>query len=202
VPYAAFTGGGEYFATPHEIPRNEAERPQLYPGEAGFSMIELPYKGDVLSMILIVPRSADGLAALEEKLTIDSLEEWLQRLERRTVDIKTPRFKIESSVEMGSALRLVGMRLAFDPARAQFTGMAASETLSIGSVHHKAWVEVNEKGTEAAAATGMMIVMASRGFLTSFTPQFYADRPFLFLIRDMKTGVILFMGRMTDPKSA
>jgi len=212
VPYAAFTGTGAYFETPRQVPADETQRPATYPDDHGFQIISLPYKGGDLSMVLIAPRSAGGLAELESRLTAESLESWLKELDSRTVDTAMPRFKMEWEREMSPVLQEMGMKRAFispdQPQGAQFTGMTESEDpgqqLYIGAVRHKAWVEVNEKGTEAAAATAVMMAPgAAIGRpveMVPFNPVFRADRPFLYLIRDAKSGLILFMGRMTDPK--
>lgn len=211
VPYAAFTGAGEYFETPREVPVEKSQRPPTYPDDHGFQMIDLPYKGGELSMVVITPRLAGGLAELESRLTAASLDSWLKRLESRTVDTAMPRFKMESQREMSPVLKEMGMKRAFispdQPQGAQFTGMSTSEDpaqqLFIGAVLHKAWVEVTEKGTEAAAATAVVMATASAvgpREMMPFNPVFRADHPFIFLIRDTKSGVILFMGRMMEPK--
>ncbi len=215
VPYAAFSGNGDFFPTPLKVPRNEADRPPTYPDEGGFTMIELPYKGGDLTMVAIAPRSPAGLAALEAKLTPEALESWLKQLDRRTVDTGLPRFTLESAREMTPPLQSMGMRRAFlDPAMpggADFSGMTTSEDPSqkpfIGAVLHKAWVEVNEKGTEAAAATDVMMEATAampphHEDLIPFTPRFRADRPFLFLIRDSKSGLVLFMGKIVKPAAS
>ena len=213
VPYAAFTGTGEYFATPHEVPADQSQWPQVYPDDDGFSMIQLPYKGGDLAMVLIAPRKADGLPALERTLTGESLSAWLARMESRRVDAALPRFRLASSHDLVDPLKALGMKRAFtnplEPGGAQFPGICASEDPGeqpyIGAVLHKAWVEVNEVGTEAAAATAVIMVRAAAAVkpveMVPFVPKFHADHPFLFLIRDTKTGVILFVGRIAQPQS-
>jgi serine protease inhibitor len=211
VPYAAFSANGDYFATPREVPRNDADRPQTYPDDGGFTMVELAYKGDALSMVVIAPRVASGLPALESRLSAASLSSWIQRLERRAVDTAIPRFKMQSEHEMTATLQAMGMKRAFvNPEQsggAQFPGISDSEDpeqqLFIGAIHHKAWVEVTEQGTEAAAATALAVAyfcaMGEPVEMVPFIPKFHADHPFLFLIRDTKTDTILFMGRVMDP---
>ncbi|MFT3684498.1 MAG: serpin family protein [Phycisphaerales bacterium] len=213
APYAAFSGNGSPFATPHKIPKDESKRPATYPDDAGFTMIELPYKGGDLSMLVLSPRSASGLPALESKLSPEALAGWIKHLEARTVDTAVPRFKVESEINAAATLQALGMRRAFtDPAEkggAQFAGISASQDpsqqLYIGSVLHKAWVDVAEKGTEAAAATVVTFAPTSaavqREETVPFTPVFRADHPFLFVIRDTKSGVILFIGRVASPKA-
>ncbi|HMN96741.1 MAG TPA: serpin family protein [Phycisphaerales bacterium] len=210
IGYAAFTGRGEHFETPRRVPVDPAARPATYPDDGGFSMIELPYKGGALSMVVIAPRSASGLGAIESMLGPESLKSWLGRLDRRTVDVAIPRFALAWNDELSGALRGLGMSRAFvDTAvdgGAEFPGISSgddpSKRLFIGSVLHKSWVEVTEEGTEAAAATA---VSAAPGSAVEpprdmpFTPVFRADRPFLFIIRDTASGAILFMGRMANP---
>ncbi len=210
TPYAAFNGDGSFFETPRKIPKDAAKAPPTYPGDDGFSMISIAYKGGELSMVIIAPRLAGGLSSIENLLTPEHLQEWLSKLDSRTVDTAVPRFTLTSTTDMSPVLVGLGMKQAFtDPAHgdgAEFPGISASrdsgDQLFIGAVLHKAWVEVNEKGTEAAAATSVMLRPTSAAFreeeMVPFTPQFRADRPFIFLIRDAKSGLILFIGRITS----
>ena len=205
--YGAFNADGSPFATPRQIERGQKDK--LYPDKDGFALLELPYKGDDLSMVLIAPNRPDGLAAIEKKLDADKLSAWVGKLQKRKTHVFLPKFKMETDYKLGESLKAMGMVRAFtdprDPVNgADFTGMCASADprlrLYITKVLHKAFVEVNEKGTEAAAATAVMMAVATSARMTvPFTPTFQADRPFLFLIRDVKTGSVLFMGRMTDP---
>ncbi len=206
--YAAFKGDGSSFDTPNQIEIGEKDEKKMYPDKSGFQMLELPYKGGETSMVLIVPRSADGLAALETKLIGPDVRAWIGKMEKRKVHAFVPRFKLETKYDMGGTLQGMGMVRAFvDPRQAngaQFDGMSASsdpeQKLYVTKVLHKAFVEVNEKGTEAAAATAVsMAVGAAAPRSAPFTPVFKADRPFVFLIRDVKTGTILFVGRLVNP---
>jgi serine protease inhibitor len=212
VRYAAFNGDGTYFDTPSQIPRGgRVEESKLYPDEHGFTLLEMPYKGGELSMVAIAPRSADGLAELDKKLTGDNLQAWMGKLRQRSVHVFMPRFKLETNYAMEAMLQAMGMKRAFKDPRApdgaQFDGMSQSEDpaqkLYISKVLHKAFVEVNEKGTEAAAATAVIMAKPTAAPVSiPFTPTFRADRPFVFLIRDVKTGSILFLGRMMNPKQS
>ena len=207
VPYAAFQSSGEYFATPREVPEDASKRPPVYPDDGGFTLIELPYKGGELSMVVIAPRKVNGLPAIESKLSAKTLDGWLKKLDRRTVDTAIPRFKLASEKDMSPLLQAMGMKRPFispdQPGGAEFPGISSSDRLFISIVQHKAWVEVTEKGTEAAAATAIVMATptepADLPTMVPFIPEFRADRPFLFFIRDTKTGVILFMGRMVKP---
>jgi serine protease inhibitor len=203
--YAAFEKDGSFFNTPR-YPLNEKKEPvALYPGLGGFEMVELPYKGGELSMLVLAPRSPDGLPALEKLLSANNLQAWSRQLRPRSVDVYLPKFKLESSFDLRKALTALGMKRAFtDPARpdgAQFDGMSEARSpgdkLVVSRVLHKGFVEVGEKGTEAAAAT---VIEFSRG-VKPFTPTFRADKPFVFLIRDRKSGTILFLGRVLNPKA-
>lgn len=212
VRYGAFQGDGKYFDTPSHVPRGgRVEESKLYPGEHGFTMLEMPYKGGELSMVVIAPRSADGLAELERKLTGENLQAWVGKLRQRSVHVFVPRFKLETKYAMEQMLQAMGMKRAFEdprsPKGAQFDGMSQSEDpaqkLYISKVLHKAFVEVNEKGTEAAAATAVIMATPTAAPVSiPFTPTFRADRPFVFLIRDVKTNSILFLGRMMNPKKS
>ena len=202
--YGAFNADGSLFATPRMMSRGEAANPSLYPGKGGFLVAEMPYKGGDLAMVAIVPQEADGLAALEQKLSGEKLQAWLGKLEARAVNVQLPKFKLETEYQMNDTLKTLGMARAFSPNEAQFDGMTTSQDpanrLYIALVVHKAFVEVNEKGTEAAAATGVAMAVAAAPVSVLFTPTFRADRPFLFAIRDVKTGTLLFLGRLTSPK--
>jgi len=193
--YAAFNADGSLFDTPKEIQHGKP-KPQTYPGKEGFALLELAYKGGDLSMVLIAPNSANGLAAVESRLSTEGFDAWIGKLQKRSVHVLLPKFKLETGYELGKTLQKMGMVEAFGFG-ANFRGMAEGP-LFISKVLHKAFVDVNEKGTEAAAATAVTMEGCERAM--PFTPTFKADRPFLFAIRDVKTGSILFMGRMMNPK--
>ncbi len=159
-------------------------------------ILELPYKGKALSMLVLLPDKADGLAALEAKLTAENLSRWQQQMRQREVIVYLPRFEITSQFGLSDTLSAMGMPDAFTE-NANFSGMDGTRELFISDVLHKAFVEVNEEGTEAAAATGVIVGITSRSLLQP--PIFRADRPFIFLIKDNATGSILFLGRLADP---
>lgn len=162
----------------------------------GVRLLELPYAGGELSMVVLLPDDPNGLAAVEERLSADRLAEWIAALSEEDLDVALPRFRIDPPrpIELRSALSALGMELPFTAA-ADFGGMSDAP-LSIDKVFHKAFVEVNEQGTEAAAATA--VVMTEGAALTT---RFEALHPFLFLIRDRTDGAILFMGRVSDPRT-
>jgi serpin B len=159
-------------------------------------VIELPYNGDRLVMDILLPNEIDGLANLEAALTAENLEAWLGALEEDTVTVALPRFKTESAFRLDDILKALGMVDAFSEIAADFTGITAKPELFISAVVHKAFVDVNEEGTEAAAATAVVMGIKSAGT----TNVFRADHPFIFLIRDLKSGAVLFLGRLVEPQ--
>jgi serpin B len=170
-------------------------------GEADdLQVLELPYEGRDLSMVILLPKEIDGLATLEESLRPENLKAWTGRLGRREVRVFLPKFKLTSQFNLAATLRGMGMTLAFTP-QADFSRMASIEDLMLSEVVHKAFVDVNEEGTEAAAATGVAVAAAAAPAGDPEEPiVFRADHPFVFLIRDNRSGAILFLGRVTDPR--
>jgi serpin B len=161
-------------------------------------VLELPYQGGEVTMIIVLPTARDGLPALEKKLDSVAFDKLLKTLHSTGVDVWLPRFKVEQQLELGSTLASLGMPSAFSASSADFTGMTAEKGLFISAVIHKAFVEVNEEGTEAAAATGVVMGIES----VQQTASFRADHPFLFALRDSKSGAVLFLGRLVDPSLA
>ena len=157
-------------------------------------ILELPYSGGEMSMVVLLPKLPDGLPEIERQLSPETLAKWLAgTVEVKGCGVSMPKFRFECSYDLPEHLEALGMVDAFVPGTADFSGMASSGPLYISAVAHKAFIEVNEEGTEAAAATA--VVMADSG-----APRFYIDHPFLLLIRDTKHGTILFMGRVMNPK--
>ena len=161
-------------------------------------ILELPYAGDDVSMIVLLPAEIDGLAALEDSLSVESLRRWMGRLRESEVQVYLPRFEMRCGFELSGRLKAMGMTDAFDNS-ADFSGIDGTLSLYIWAIFHQAYVDVNEEGTEAAAATA--VVMAPKGIPLP-SPTFRADHPFVFLIREKTTGSILFLGRVTNPASA
>jgi len=159
----------------------------------GFAAAELPYVGEELSMVVILPDEG-GFEGFEAGLSAEGLAEIVGGLQRQPVDVTLPKFTFEHDLPLTQPLQEMGMRSAFEAA--DFSGMDGTRSLVITDVLHKAFVAVDEKGTEAAAATAVVVGK------TSAPPpsvSFTVDRPFLFLIRDIQTGAILFLGRVVDP---
>ena len=168
-----------------------------YTEEETFQALEMPYAGRDLSMVVLLPKKVGGLPELEKAITVDKLASLMSKLHVREVITYLPKFKLETSFGLNPTLGAMGMKRAFSQA-ADFSGISSVESLYISAVLHEAYVDVNEEGTEAAAATGVMVgAMAAR--LPQPIPVFRADHPFLFLIHDTKAGSILFMGRLTNP---
>lgn len=158
--------------------------------------VELPYVYRTMSMWVVMPKAVDGLSGVEKKIA--DLPKWIAGAKKRDVHVGLPKFKFESIASLPKALSAMGMNLAFEPANADFTGISTAEGLFIGDVLHQAMINVNENGTEAAAATAVMMGA------TAMPPQaepadFLADRPFVLVLRHNQTGAILFMGRVADP---
>jgi serpin B len=169
----------------------------------GVTALEIPYKGGELSMMLLVPDEIEGLAAIEGTLDTKKLDVLTSAMEEERVWVALPKFDVNpaESLSLGMDLAALGMPLAFDDKRADFTGIAnppsPAEGLVIAHVFHKGFVRVDEKGTEAAAATA--VVMVGRGLPEDPPRELKVDRPFLFLIRDNASGLVLFLGRVSDP---
>jgi serpin B len=136
------------------------------------------------------------LAAFEKALTVENVAQWLTKLCLRSVRVAFPKFKVAAEFVLNDVLSEMGMPLAFDSHQADFSGMDGGREprIYLAAAIHKAFVDVNEEGTEAAAAT------AISGAVRSAPPEFHADHPFAFLIRDIRSESILFMGRLTNPQ--
>ncbi len=193
----------------------KVQAPLMHRGEvfrylhsAGYQAVDLLYEGGDLSMLVLLPDRKDGLRKLEKKLSARMLHDCVAGMRAREVKLFLPRFKITwGTVNMSDQLIALGMPLAFTRFQADFSGINGleppdEESLFLSAVFHKAFVEVNEEGTEAAAATAVALrapTMSLRPSRPRPVPIFRADHPFLFAIRDRKSGAILLLGRMADP---
>ena len=166
-------------------------------------VLQIPYQGDRLSMLVILPRSKD-IHGLEKIFTQDAFLKWENGLCPQQVNLTLPKFKFDSGYEMSRVLGELGMGQAFDVNKADFSGMAQKilgKNLYIGAVFHKAWINTDEEGTEAAAATAVnMMEAATANPGPDVSKDFIADHPFIFVIEDTVTGHFLFMGRVSDPR--
>jgi serpin B len=156
-------------------------------------ILVLPYKSDEISMMVFLPKEIEGIKEVEGTLTTDSLNVLLSKIRKRKVDVYFPKFKIVwGTFSFNKVLIALGMRDAFDGRKADFSGINGKGGIWISDVFHQACIEVNEEGTEAAAGTAFAIKR-------SIPPVFRADHPFIFIIKDNRTGSILFMGRVMNP---
>jgi serpin B len=209
-PFAASDTYEQPFSAPGGEVRVETMHQQArfaYAEADGAQVLQMPYAGGELGMMIVLPEASDGLGDLEAALSAARIDGWAARLEERMVNVALPKFRVDPAepLALGATLRAMGMTRAFDPAAADFSAMADPATneglpLFVTDVFHKAFVEVDEEGTEAAAATAVVVV-ESAAIAPPDVPHFVADHPFLFFIRDLRSGAILFMGRVEDPSA-
>ena len=159
-----------------------------------FQCVELPYQGEEVSMRIYLPSEEVSLPLLEQRISVI----YSEALRKEKVKIHLPRFKTESTFDLNSTLIELGLTDAFDPQQADFSGITGARDLFIATAVHKAFVQVNEEGTEAAAATGITMGITCMPMPPKI---FRADRPFIFLIRENASGIILFMGRIVNPST-
>ena len=164
-----------------------------YTETSDLQILELPYNGEDVSMIVVLPKD-NNISIAEMEISPESLQDWRNSFERVDVDVSIPKFKLETEYNLNDYLKQMGMNVSFTP-NADFSGMNGFKDLYIGKVAHKAFVEVNEEGTEAAGATAVHMVLTMIPNIVTFR----ADHPFLFLIQHKETENILFMGRIVDP---
>ncbi|XP_041670582.1 leukocyte elastase inhibitor-like isoform X2 [Cheilinus undulatus] len=180
----------------------ESKFPYAYIREAKLEILEMPYIRKELSMLIFLPNDMEdgtmGLGKLEKQLTYERFVEWTdpRRMRESEVNVIVPKFKMEESYDLKNVLTSMGMVDAFNMGTCDFSGMSPAKGLALSKVVHKAFVEVNEEGTEAAAATAAVVML----MCARMTPTFNADHPFLFFIRHNRSGSILFAGRYCSPE--
>jgi serine protease inhibitor len=162
----------------------------------GFKAVELPYQGGDLSMILCLPEAPNDLASLATKLSGEDGFAWVERLAPVEVDVLVPRMRIMSHFSLSGALTVLGMTNAFADT-ADFSGISRQQDLRLAEVVHQAFIDVSEEGTEAAAATAAIAALKE---IAERPRIFRADRPFIFLVRDRASGVMLFLGSVSNPQ--
>jgi serpin B len=180
------------------VPMMSLDQPVNFPYAQGngYQAIELPYVGQTEAMDVLIP-DAGKFADFEAGLNADQLANVLAGLQSQSVSLQMPKFTFSSSFGLSGVLKGMGMPLAFDPSQADFSGMDGKRDLYISDVIHKAFVSVDEQGTEAAAATAVIVGLTS---LPNEQVHLTIDRPFIFVIRDLPTGEILFVGRVVNPE--
>ena len=180
--------------------KNEYRHAQL----DGFQVLELPYAGGDVSMVVVLPADPVGLPAVEARFTADALAGWVKKLDERPVELYLPRFTLAHAPDLRSLLRAAGLTRVFNKKLADLSGLITElppddGPLYVGGAYHKALVEVGETGTVAAAVSGGAIGANLPGPAPREPVVFRAARPFLFLIRDMRSGAVLFVGRYAGP---
>ncbi|XP_074204095.1 serpin B9 isoform X1 [Camelus bactrianus] len=165
--------------------------------EVQAQVLELPYAGEELSMVILLPDHHVALSSVEENLTFEKLLAWTSPgcMKSTEVEVFLPRFKLEENYDMGSVLRRLGVVDAFQQGKADLSALSAARDLCLSMFAHRSVVEVNEEGTEAAAASALIVVECCM----ELGPRFCADHPFLFFIRHNETNSILFCGRFSSP---
>jgi serpin B len=179
-----------------DVPTMSSEMECSYAQGSGWQAADLPYAGGSLVMTIIVP---DDMAGFEGGLTAEQFGRITAAMQPARLDLALPRFKTETKSDLAATLASMGMPLAFDPLNADFSGITRKERLFIAAVVHQATISVDEKGTEATAATAVVMAVASP---PPSAASLHVDRPFLFAIRDTRTGAILFLGRIVDPAAS
>jgi serpin B len=202
APFVAGSTKDEPF---HVDPKKSVTVPMMHATEQhrlaeadGAKVLELPYAESELQMLLVLPDDPAGLGKLEGALGDDKIEKWSSALAAKRVAVSLPRFTFRSGGSMNAALRDLGIKTAFGDA-ADFSGISPAKGIALSQVAHQTWIAVDEQGTEAAAATG--IVMHATSLVIGPVVEFKADHPFVFVIRDGKSHRTLFVGRVADPSA-
>lgn len=189
-------GGGEIM---WPMMSREEEHSVRWFNDADVTVVDLPYSRRAYAMTVVLPREVSGARDLAAELTQTQWDRWIERLDSSRVFVSLPRFTLEYAVRLNDVLKALGMAEAFDPCRADFSDMfeiRSGENFYLDDVRHKTFVDVNEEGTEAAAATSVGVGV------TSAPPRIEVNRPFIFAIRERLSGTILFLGKIMDPRNS
>lgn len=203
--YAAFDADGRPFPAPKLVPYdNDDNDPRHYPSAGGCQVVTLPYHGGLASMVVVLPAKGGTLAELEARLSAPRLDAMMRSGEERECFVRLPKFKAKADWDLVKSLRQLGLTSVFDLGRADLSGIAAPPpSLYVSGFIQKGELEVNERGTIAAAVTAFAAKggagLPDRTKPRRFVPRFFADRPFLYLVVDDQTGQVLFMGRVLRP---
>jgi serpin B len=168
-----------------------------YAAGENYEVIELPYAGDTMSMLILLP-DAGTFAAFEAALDLSRLNTLVEAVASERIALTLPKFSFDARFQLSNTLAEMGMPAAFSPQEADFSGMAGNRDLYIQDILHKAFIAVDEAGTEAAAATGVVIGVTSA---PADPREVTVDHPFIFIIRDNTSGALLFVGRVTNPRA-
>jgi len=163
-----------------------------------FKAVEIPYKGNAAALYLFMPKNIGGFDNLQRTLDYKTYIEWTKNMQEAKVQLSIPKFEIESEFELSEVLSAMGMKIAFTN-NANFTGMGKNDDLKIDKVIHKAKIGIDEEGTEAAAATAVVMVRKSSIINDLENVEFKADRPFIFVLTENQNKSILFMGKVVKP---
>ncbi|ADD07919.1 serpin family protein [Candidatus Aciduliprofundum boonei] len=191
-PFNASKTNNGYFLTPHgrvKVKMMHGEFTLKYTEDKNAQVVELPYKGKNISMLVILPKTQDF------EINLTKIQKWIENLRDARVNISFPRFDMKEKLNLKNSLERLGIKDIFNPAKANLSGI--SQSISVSNIVHQSYVKVDENGTEAAAATGVSVVATALPLLPHVV--FNADHPFLFLIMDKITGSILFMGWVAYP---
>jgi serpin B len=187
--------------TAKKVPTMTKTQNYKYAKAEGFQLLEMGYDGSTLVMNLLLPDEPQGLPALEAQMSVENINTWWSKLHSQEITLELPRFELKDQrIPLKQILQALGMNAAFDEKLADFGAMAVTTpdaNLYISDAFHEAFIKVDEKGTEAAAATAVLV--AKPASVPSPPKMFQVKHPFLFVIRDTANGAILFMGRVTDP---
>jgi serpin B len=202
---ADWTRDKTFFATKEssfDVPMMVNQKKYLAFENEELKLIKLPYRRSEkgapdLEMLILLPNDLEGLADLEKALTLEQLNQWTQAMKKRDVSLTLPKFKVLETIELKDILSSLGMRVPFTRL-ADFGGISEDTALGIDKIIHKAFLEVNEEGTEAAAVTAV-VMQTTCAYEPSEPLIFCADHPFIYILKEKKSGMILFMGRVSRP---
>ena len=164
--------------------------------ENGCKIIELPYSGNDISMFIVLPNEINGVSRLERMITTEIMSTWIRSAQNTTVKVSIPKFVLSQHFELKDVLSELGVYDLFQPGISDFSGLSSVESLHVSHVIHKAHVNVHEQGTEAAAASGVLVQKRS----IDLHPEFHADHPFLFVVYHKSSSAVFFIGRIKKPK--
>lgn len=191
-----YTGSDQENVVEVEMMSRTSKHSYFVDKENDCKVIELPYSGDDISMLIALPSEIDGVSQLEQVINSEMMSQWIMSLENTTVKVSLPKFILSQHFELKEVLNKLGINDLFVPGIADLSGISSVESLYVSHVIHKAHININERGTEATAASG--VVMQKRSL--DMPPEFYANHPFVFIIYHKSSSAILFMGRVKKPE--